>query len=160
MQGFFFSSCWHLHWGVAFFFLIWEDFGGIYILFLTFVLSVIIIFPHERYLTRPVFLFWLWLSLCVSVSVSGIPGGWDQEYFNDCCIWKTSSCSLTFLFMELYATIQVEWGFWRVSGPSPAPLLHTCVWRGGRTLGALWMMWSFLHFDLLSFSSKIFATIC
>lgn len=66
---------------------------------------------------------------------------------------------LSLFYLWNYATIQVEWGLWRVSGPSPAPLLHVCVGRDGRTLGALWMMWSSLPFDLLSFPSKICATI-
>lgn len=38
-----------------------------------------------------VFPYQCWVSLVVVT----------QEYFNDCNIWKTSSCSLTLLFMEL-----------------------------------------------------------
>lgn len=61
---------------------------------------MIIAFPHERSLTRPVFLLWLRLTVCVSISVSSIPGGCDHEYFDDCNVWKT--CSYIYGFMQQF----------------------------------------------------------
>lgn len=94
---------------------------------LTFVLWLLL-FPHERCLTRPVFLFWLQLTVCVFISVSGIPGGCDQVYFNDCNVWKTCSCSVTLLFMELCNN---SGGMGPLESVWPRPCSHAASVYGG-----------------------------